>query len=365
MVYLTGVKNQNINSYKTLSFGQKEKNDSSKALEEENKSHKDNVVLHKTVFDPVKNTVKIQADRLKNAFTKYPVKGFKGSKNANFYEFLTMGMVPYLIGSGMLMAVFTLASKFFDTPSSLNSLKANKKVALGVAAYGVMKTLSKKFIQIPVKLIRGVDENLAYEKTIYELPEKGNENNLISKEYHKVFESVDFPRWDLLYNDKHYGDERTSYYKKIAKKFGFKDEELEQADQKVKPKIRETLIKTKLFSTLSSYFWAATGVALAMQKPFENVIFNPITRLNQYKNYKETYTPFIKEFGSALVKSCKELVNNSSKAAKIAGRGLLGCAIGLTLLGNFISIKDFNKDKGSKTHASTSLIDESKEKVVC
>ena len=36
---------------------------------------------------------RIGIDKLTNAATLYPAKGLKGSKNANFYEFLTMGTV--------------------------------------------------------------------------------------------------------------------------------------------------------------------------------------------------------------------------------------------------------------------------------
>ena len=46
---------------------------------------------------------RIGMDKFTNAITLYPAKGLKGNRNANFYEFLTMGQVPYLIGSGMLM----------------------------------------------------------------------------------------------------------------------------------------------------------------------------------------------------------------------------------------------------------------------
>ena len=53
--------------------------------------------------------LKIQANKLKNAFTEYPKKGLKGSKNANFYQFLTMGTVPYLVGSATLIGVFNFA----------------------------------------------------------------------------------------------------------------------------------------------------------------------------------------------------------------------------------------------------------------
>ena len=48
---------------------------------------------------------RIGFDKLTNALTLYPAKGLKGDKNANFYEFLTMGTVPYLVGSATLMGV--------------------------------------------------------------------------------------------------------------------------------------------------------------------------------------------------------------------------------------------------------------------
>ena len=188
---------------------------------------------------------------------------------------------------------------------------------------------------------------MPYIKKIDELPEEDNKNNLVSYEYHKAYESVDFPRWDLFYNNKFYGDERNSYFSKIANKMNINDGDLEHADQKVKPKIKEKVIQTKVFSTLISYLWAAVGVGVAMQKPWEKLSLQPKEIINKF------------------IQSCKEFVNNSNPAAKIAGRVLLGAAIGMTLLGNFKTLFDFNKDKGSKTHAASSLIDESKEKVVC
>ena len=47
------------------------------------------------------------------------------------------------------------------------------------------------------------------------------------------------------------------------------------------------------------------------------------------------------------------------------GRALLASAIGTTLLGNFFTLTNFNKDRGRSAVASTSVIDDSKEKVVC
>lgn len=368
MVYSIGFKNQNA----SIAFG------NGKKAENKCENH-DKLLYDEKKKHPITTSAKIKADKLVNAFTKYPAKGMQGSKNANFYEFLTMGTVPYLVGSATMIGVFNLASKFFDTPAAVNASKLGKKMGIGVAVYGVAKELSKKLVEAPVNMKYGIDVNLPYRKKIDELPEERNKNNLVAHEYHKAFESVDFPRWDLFYNNESFGSERNSYFEKVGKKMGLKEEDLgSAADQKVKPLIKEKLVKTKLFSTLSSYLWAGVGVGVAMQKPWENLVINPVKRMANYKNYKKLaevakdqgkniakYDNFAKDFGKKFVESCKDFVNNGSKSTKIAGRALLGAAVGMTLLGNFSTLLDFNKDKKTNAQASTSLIDESKEKVVC
>ena len=62
------------------------------------------------------------------AFTEYPAHGIKGNINADFYEFLTMGIVPYIIGSATLMAVFNTYSKFAHGQRAVAS-KICKKMA--------------------------------------------------------------------------------------------------------------------------------------------------------------------------------------------------------------------------------------------
>lgn len=371
MVNIIGVQSRNINRFNTVSFGKEDKKSKCEnhdaLMYEDKKKH------------PVSTGLKIQSNKLVNAFTTYPKKGLKGSKNSNFYEFLTMGMVPYLTGSATMIAVFNLAAKFFDTPAAVNASKLGKKMGLGVVMYGLGKTLSKKLVEAPVNMKYGIDVNLPYKKIIHELPDKNNTDNLVTHEYHKAFESVDFPRWDLFYGNDSFGPNRNSYFEKVGKKMGIAEEDLDHADQKVKPLIKEKVVKTKLFSTLSSYLWAAVGVGIANQKPWEKLELNPAKRLANYKNYKgilenakrngaphPKYENFAVDFGKKFVKSCKEFVGkqNPSKA-QIAGRVLLGSAIAMTLLGNFSTLFDFNKGKGSKPHASSSLIDETKEKVVC
>ena len=278
-----------------------------------------------------------------------------------------MGTMPYLLGSAAMVGVFNAAEGFFKTPDAVKAAKYGKKMGIGVALYGVAKTLSKKLIEAPLNMKYGIDVNLPYKKVIHELPDKDNTDNLVTHEYHKAFESVDFPRWDLFYNNKSFGEERNSYFEKVGKKMGINVNDLEHADQKVKPLIREKIVKTRLYSTLSSYLWAATGVAVAMQKPFENLVLNPKTRIATAKARKQAglkVENFAVDFSKKFIASCKELVKNPSKPSRIAGRALLGAAVGMTLLGNFATLSDFNKDKGSKV-ASSPLIDERKEKVVC
>ena len=353
MVYKIGVQNVN-NTYKMPSFG---KDSEKKKSECENK---DTILTNHC-------SGKIAAEKLVNAFTKYPAKGLKGSKNANFYEFLTMGTVPYLVGSAALISVFTAASHFFKTPDSSAAMKVGKKMALGVLGYGLAKNASKKLIEAPVKAKFGIDVNMPYKKVIYELPEDNNKTDLVSHEYHKVFESVDFPRWDLLYDNEKFGEERNAYFDKIAKKMHLDKNGLDHSDQKVKPKIREKIVQTKLFSTLSSYLWAGTAVGVAMQSPWENL---ELIKTHGVKDVIQN----AQNIGKTFVKSCKYFVQGKVdiegtpkilKQNKIAGLGLLGAAIGMTLLGNFVTLKNVNKDKGADKHASAPIIDNSREKVVC
>ncbi len=400
MVYLSSVNNQGTSFARNMFFGNKEKE---KVQEQEEEAK---LLYTQQKEHPVLTSLKIEGDKLKNAFYNYPKKGLEGSKNANFYEFLTMGTVPYLIGSATMMAVFNGASRFFDDEAAASAKKLGKKMALGVVFYGAAKTLSRKFIEEPLKYKYGIDVNLPYKKKINEMPEERNvevlhneqkedvsketekdkNGDLVAYEYHKAFESADFPRWDLLYDNKDIGEDRNAYFTEVGKKMGFSDKDLEHSDQKMKPIIKEKIIQANAFATLSSYLWAATGVGIAMQKPWEGFLANPVQRFTDWKNGVK-HIPFVKDFGKNLVDSFKEFVGTDKngpidyivnkckhqtvdtlkkpEAKHIAGRTLFGLALGTTLLGNFLTLKNVNKDRGTSSIASASLIDDSKEKVVC
>ena len=272
---------------------------------------------------------RIGIDKLTNAATLYPAKGLKGSKNANFYEFLTMGTVPYLIGSGMLMGVFNAANKYFAPFAKTKASALGKKMALGVLFYGIAKNISKSFISKPIQMMTGIDIERPYAKVIYELPDDINDTDITSIEYHKVFESVEFPRWDLLYGDETKGEKRNYRYDRIAKRLGM-GKDLKDSDQEVKSRIKEIIIKSSLAKNISSYLWAATGVALAFQQPWEN-FFNVMT----FKFWKgKEFTNSIKSIGRNFVKSSNALFKGEGKGInKHAGKILIGTALLSSVLG--------------------------------
>ncbi len=272
---------------------------------------------------------RIATDKLTNAFTVYPAKGFKGSKNANFYEFLTMGIVPYLTGSVTLMSVFNYANKHYPHFDKTQASSLGRKMALGVLFYGIAKNVSKSFISGPIRLFTGIDTERPYAKVIYELPEDINDTDIISIEHHKVFESVEFPRWDLLYGDEAKGQKRNYRYDKISKRLGI-GTDLKDSDQEVKPRIKEIIIKSNFAKNISSYIWAATGVALAFQEPWDN-FFNVMS----FKFWKgEEFKKSMSSFGKSFIKSAKALYEGEGHGIqKHAGKFLLAASVLSSVIG--------------------------------
>ena len=279
---------------------------------------------------------KILKHKLEDTLTYYIPKGITGNKNSNFYEFLTMGMVPYAIGSAMLMLIFNGVNKYLK-PEQKNPL--GTKVALGVVFYGLLKNIAPKLIEIPVHLKTGINPSMAYKKVITEFPEKEGEKGDKVFEYHNVFESVDFPRWDLLYNINN--KSRNYYYNKIAAKNSL-GKNLPDSDQEVKPRIKEIIIKTKTASTISSYIWAALGVGIAMQSNWDGLL--TATKREKTKIFSKTFaTRFINTFADSI-----SAVYNGGKfptlAKKVAGRALVIGAVGSTVIGAINAMYKFDKE---------------------
>lgn len=299
-------------------------NISQEKLDEIRKSH--DHIVEKTPL----SRLEMFSDKFINAFTIYPAKGLTGSRNSNFYEFLTMGMVPYTIGSLTLIGLFNGVNKYFKPHAAKAASKIGTKMGLGVLFYGVAKELSKGLISVPVNIATGVDTNMPYQKWINEFPKSDFSPSPKSVEYHKVFESVDFPRYDLLYYNKP-GQPRNYYYDRIAQKLG-KGKGMEASDQEVKEDIRKIVIRSRAATALSSFLWAATGVAYAAQDSWGDLF---ATKMNETPN-KRAIRDFISRFCNIAKKSADEFWNGTGKNQKInaiAGRTLLGAAVLSTVIG--------------------------------
>lgn len=309
---------------------------------------------------PVKNTLANQLrtsyQKTTSAFTEYPAKGLKGSKKATFYEFLTMGAVPYLVGSATFMALFAGVNKKFDLFAAKSA--GPKKLALGVVLFGVAKSLSKHLISTPVKIATGIDTEEKYEKHTY-TPDKTlpPEYQIDEYEQHKVMESHDFPRYDLLYGEKHKDKDgnplpHNYFYDKIAKKNGL-GENLPASDTEVKPIIKDVISRSNTAKSISSYLWAAVGVTLAAQDSWSNFFratskanwekFKPAADSNIIKNIAGRGINTAKNigriagsFGRNFVNATKELYHGPEGAKgfnKNAGKFILGAAILSSVLG--------------------------------
>ena len=304
----------------------------------------------------LKTQLEIKGHQLKNAFTKYPAKGLKGDRNSNFYEFLTMGTVPYLLGSAALMGVFNFANRYFTPFAQSKAGSIGKKMALGVAMYGVAKEASKALINKPVKAFTGVDTEMPYAKVVQGFPKFEGDTNTKAIEYHKVFESVEFPRYDLLYGKT--TENRNDYYDKIAKKLGL-GENLASSDKEVKPRLKEIIARSNTAKSISSYLWAATGVGVALQKPWDN-FFAATSKGKGFAKVKNV----VRSFGNNFVKSVKDLWTggaNPTKVQKYAGKALIGAAVISTVVG--VANTVINARKSAKLE-DKNVFDENRKVVV-
>lgn len=306
-----------------------------------------------------------------SAFLDYPVKGLQGDINSNFYEFLTMGIVPYLAGSAMFMLVFNVVNKFLDAASQKKASAVGKKMALGVVLYGIMKTLSKNLVTKPVKSATGVDTEMPYENIVYPLPKEAGEaaNIEVQHQQRKVFDSKEFFRKDLL---------DRKYFDNVAKKLGL-GEDLNDSVTETTPIIQNIVATTNTAKSLASYSWAAVGVGLAVQDAWGD-FFDSISKRTHYlpkeeegifskaahklQNSGKNLWDVTKAFGRSLKNSCGELWNGKpadSFYMRNAGKGLVGFAALLTV---FLTANTIIRAKNMAKNKNVDTIDKSKESMV-
>lgn len=322
----------------------------------------------------LKTRVEQKFQKTSNAILQYPVKGLRGDVNSDFYEFLSMGIVPYLVGSGMFMGLFNMLKDLNPKSQKIASLNGNK-MALGVVLYGLMKTLSNDLVTRPVYWGTGIDIELPIEHVYYPLPkEAGEAANIIPQiQQRKVYDSREFFRKDLIQKD--YG---IDYYNKIAKKIGL-GEDLNDSVTETTPIIQSVVSTTKTAKSLSSYAWAGVGVGLAVQNSWSN-FFDAIANRKHHvakpneglatkfgsrmKNAGENFVNISKAFGKSFAQACKTLwTGEAGKSGfmKHAGKAWLLFTAALTI-GSTANV--IHKAKHMGKLANKDIMDKSKESTV-
>ena len=322
----------------------------------------------------LKTRVEQKFQKTSNAILQYPVKGLRGDVNSDFYEFLSMGIVPYLVGSGMFMGLFNMLKDLNPKSQKIASLNGNK-MALGVVLYGLMKTLSNDLVTRPVYWGTGIDIELPIEHVYYPLPkEAGEAANIIPQiQQRKVYDSREFFRKDLIQKD--YG---IDYYNKIAKKIGL-GEDLNDSVTETTPIIQSVVSTTKTAKSLSSYAWAGVGVGLAVQNSWSN-FFDAIANRKRHvakpneglvtkfgsrmKNAGENFVNISKTFGKSFAQACKTLwTGDAGKSGfmKHAGKAWLLFTAALTI-GSTANV--IHKAKHMGKLANKDIMDKSKESTV-
>lgn len=321
----------------------------------------------------LKTSLEQNTQKTMSAFIDYPVKGLKGDINSNFYEFLTMGIVPYIAGSAMFMIVFNVLNlgKHLGARDAKAAASLGKKMALGVVFYGLLKNLSKHLVTKPVELATGVDTEMPYQNKVYNLPKGAGKDAEIEVQWQqrKVFDSKEFFRKDLLDRE---------YFDKIAKKLGL-GENLNDSITETTPIIQNIVATSNTAKSFSSYCWAAVGVGLAMQNAWSD-FFDKFANKKQYipsqedsffsklggktKVFGENFWELTKEFGKSCGRSCKQLWDGNPAHTgfmKHSGKFLLGLSALVTTL---LTTNTIVRARNMAKNTNIQTIDNSKESTV-
>ena len=281
---------------------------------------------------------RIVADKFVNDVFSYAPKGMTGSKNSNFYEFLSLGLIPNLIGSVSLVLISNALNNKFGGRDSMFANMNGRKMAAGVVLYAAGKWLGNKIINKGVKATTGVDMEMPYKKVVHELPDYKGDTDTTSVEFHRVFESVDFPRWDLINKQGEHNNNRYEYYDKAAEKMGY-EKQLNSPDQTTIPKIKEVQVKSTAAKAISPYLWAALGVAIASQDAFGNIFAKSST----------DNSSFLKRIKSTAINAGKTMKDSVKSLAKTKmGKFLIGAAVLSSAFGIVNSTSGFKKEKENK-----------------
>lgn len=294
-------------------------------------------------------------------FTYFP-KAFAGSKNSDFHEFLSLGMVPYLVGTATMIACYGFGKGKANSNSAKFIGQAMTSTAAGAILYGLCKRFSKRITRGLINMSTNVNLDERYIKKVDEIPENGK-SGVVRWQYPEVYGSVEFPRIDLKeadgdlnHNDKNYHSDR------IAKKLGYK-EKLASAGQLTDKKAREVKTRATALENILGYFPAVLGVAIGSQKGFSKLNFEKVFNLSPKTSLPPVNFHALKNnvlaTGKAFVTSCKQLWNGSERNAltKNFGKALAIGTLASMVLTWLIPVAAFKK----KDDTMKSKIDTKKE----
>lgn len=285
--------------------------------------------------------LRVMADKgIKNIISYVP-KGLRGSKNSNFYEFLSIGMIPNVVGSAMLILISNAIVGKLSGADHYYGKRNGLRVGAGVILYAAGKLLGSKLIDKGVKLRTGgtIDLGQYYCSVRNELPEGKNKKGKVSKEFHKVYESNDFIAWHVINKDGEQKGNRYGFYDKVAEKMGYKGK-LNAPDQVVQPVIKDIQAKATAAKAISSYIWAALGVALGAQESVGDFMnFCPMHRpLDREIFWKQLPSQTVQVFKSAT----KSLLKSKM------GKALAIGAVASSVFGVLNATSSFKAEKEDK-----------------
>ena len=350
---MSKVNSVNIDSLPKIGYLSSDEEKRQRFYDEETHIHKQGL------FEGLRTT----AYRLENDIFTYFPKGFRGSKNSDFYEYLSLGMVPYLVGSGVMYGLYKCANNAFKLTDKTMADAVANKMGAGILLYGLGKMYSRKLAHGLIHASTGVNLDMKYLNRVVELPEPGQEIGQRRVQYPGVYDSVTFYRCDLLDKDSEINHNNNTYwyYDKIAKKAGYK-KTLNNPNQEIGPKLKELKARTTALENISKYIVAATGVAVGSQKAFGDIKLQKVFSKTDKFNYKALLGN-IKGIAVKFIEANKQLWKGSNQnfITKNYGKGLLIASVAATLLTWLIPTKAFKK----MPETMNSKVNTNKEYEVC
>lgn len=224
------------------------------------------------------------------------IRGLQGDRTVNFNDFLQMALVPYYLGGAMLYNCFRAGG----------DIKTAKKQGVGIVLYYLGVGLGNNFVDSFVKHKFGIDLNLAY---------KASDGRI-----HKVFESVDFTRWDLL-------EEKD--WQLMGDRLGI-PRDIVDRDTAIKEEVTKILVKARAWKLVLGSTFAAIGAGfIARNKVWEGLFANSQALKTTFKNLftgsGKSLIDKLKECGSKLVSVFKaEVVSPMIKSLEELPKAKLG-----------------------------------------